>query len=125
MKDFSKKACYVALVFIIVLIGVGSVDLRPMPEKVLNKYLILVQNKDIENAYHMLHFKDRNSKIDLEEFRTRVDDDPLSEYIIKGSSKINKKTYDVSTYVNLNGWEIEHTFELTKMDGHWKVVYGE
>lgn len=71
----------------------------------------------------MLYIQNSNSKVDLEEFRKRVDTDPLIEYVINGSSKINEKTYDVSTNINMDGWMTEHTFEVRKIEGNWKVVF--
>ncbi|GJM76859.1 hypothetical protein HMSSN036_90750 [Paenibacillus macerans] len=71
----------------------------------------------------MLYIQNSKSRLYFETYKESVYSDPLIEYKIKGSSKIDKKIYYVSTYINMDGWETDHTFEVRKIDGKWKIVY--
>ncbi|GBK62408.1 MAG: hypothetical protein E7L01_21020 [Paenibacillus macerans] len=125
MVKILRKRNLIILGFIILLFGVYTIDWSgtPQPVKAVNHYLMLVQKKNAQDAYQMLYIQNSKSRLYFETYKESVYSDPLIEYKIKGSSKIDKKIYYVSTYINMDGWETDHTFEVRKIDGKWKIVY--
>lgn len=122
MKLLRKKN-FIILGLIIVLGVVCFVDWTPQPIKIVNHYLLSVQKKDAQEAYHLLYIQNKDSRLDFETFKETVINDPLIRYKINGYSKINKEAYYVSVYVNMDGWEIDHKFYVRKIDDEWKIVF--
>lgn len=122
-KLFGKRNCIIAALIILLLGMFYFVYWRPQPVKVVNHYLKSVQNKDAQDAYPILHIQNKNSKLDFETFKGTLYSDPLIEYKINGSSKLNENTYQVLVDINMNGWETDRTFEVRRIDGNWKIVF--
>lgn len=97
------------------------INTTPQPQKTVNRYLSSVQEKKAKEAYDLVYFEKTN--LEFERFEKDVINNPLIDYKIREAKKINEGAYNILVSINMNGFNVNQTYEVRNINNHWKIVF--